>query len=345
MKIVDSNVLLSASRQSSSFIGITMQRKEITDDPSESENDTQNPQSPEALEINLSQNAMEGIRSVRSGPSAPGFEADFIGAFKFKVMLMMIERLSGKKIDMKTFQDVWKDDSSFTPQPPQTETVKSAEFQFNYHELRLEEETTEFSAQAVIRTEDGREISVNIDLAMSWSFMETLDIQVETEKNLLDPLILNFSGTAAQLTDETFRFDLNSNGTEENVPLPGPNSGFLALDKNGDGIINNGGELFGPTSGDGFMELKAYDEDGNGFIDEGDSIFMRLSIVEFDGEGRQILSSLEERGIAAISLTNVETPFDIRDQENETLGKVRASGFYLTESGQPGIIQQVDLVV
>ena len=345
MKIIESNVLLSSSSQSSSFREILIQRKEIIDSPSAAEKDTEDPQSTEPLEISLSTEAMEGMHSLPgdSGTSASGSES--MEDFKYKIMLKMIESISGKKIDMESVQKALTDASSFTPQPPEIETVQDGESQVNYYELSREEEMTEFSARAVILTEDGREISVNVDLAMSRSFMEKVEIQVETQKNLTDPLILNFSGTAAQLTGETFGFDLNSDGTEERVPMTDSNSGFLALDKNGDGTVNNGGELFGPATGNGFLELKTYDEDGNGFIDEGDAIFTRLSIAEFDREGRQTLSSLEERGVAAISLSSVETPFDIRDQKNETLGKVRASGFYLTGSGQSGIIQQVDLVV
>ena len=40
-------------------------------------------------------------------------------------------------------------------------------------------------------------------------------------------------------------------------------SGYLALDKNGDGTINDGSELFGTRNGDGFADLAQYDEDGN----------------------------------------------------------------------------------
>ena len=38
---------------------------------------------------------------------------------------------------------------------------------------------------------------------------------------------------------------------------------FLSLDKNSDGIINDGSELFGAASGNGFADLAKYDEDGN----------------------------------------------------------------------------------
>ena len=53
---------------------------------------------------------------------------------------------------------------------------------------------------------------------------------------------------------------------------------FLALDLNGDGRINNGSELFGALSGNGFADLAQYDSDANGWIDENDEIFQRLKV-------------------------------------------------------------------
>jgi hypothetical protein len=47
-----------------------------------------------------------------------------------------------------------------------------------------------------------------------------------------------------------------------------------------DGRVNDGRELFGPRTGDGFAELAAYDDDGNNWIDENDGIHDNLSIVE-----------------------------------------------------------------
>ena len=62
------------------------------------------------------------------------------------------------------------------------------------------------------------------------------------------------------------------------ISFVGSGSGLLALDKNGDGIINNGTELFGPNTQDGFSELSKYDSDGNGWIDENDSVYDNLRI-------------------------------------------------------------------
>ena len=60
----------------------------------------------------------------------------------------------------------------------------------------------------------------------------------------------------------------------------GSGSGFLALDKNGNGKIDDGSELFGTKSGDGFADLAEYDSDGNGWIDEKGRVYVLYEVKE-----------------------------------------------------------------
>jgi hypothetical protein len=122
-------------------------------------------------------------------------------------------------------------------------------------------------------------------------------------------------------------------------------SGFLALDKHGNGKIDDGSELFGAQTGDGFKELAAYDDDGNGFIDEADSIFNELRVWIRPTDNQSDLLSLKQANVGAIHLGSIATPFDIRDSNNELLGKVRSTSFFLTEQGQTKSVQQIDLKI
>ena len=54
----------------------------------------------------------------------------------------------------------------------------------------------------------------------------------------------------ADVRDQTFKFDLDADGREDEISMLGKGSGFLALDKNGNGKIDDGSELFGTKSGD-----------------------------------------------------------------------------------------------
>ena len=150
-------------------------------------------------------------------------------------------------------------------------------------------------------------------------------------------------GSAEQLSNQKFSFDLDADSDREDISFV-QGGGFLAFDRNGDGKINNGKELFGPVSGNGFAELKALDEDGNNWIDEKDAVYRQLAIWTKDNEGKDVLSSLKQSNVGAIHLGNVSSPFDIKDSQNNLQAQVRASGIWLSENGQVGSMQQIDLV-
>ena len=214
----------------------------------------------------------------------------------------------------------------------------SAEF---YYE---ENETTSFSTDGVVKTSDGREISFNVELTMSRTFTqytsETIDFG---SPRFMDPLVINLDAPAADVKDQKFFFDLDADGHEEAISRLGSGSGFLALDKNGDGRINDGSELFGALNGDGFSDLAKYDNDGNGWIDEADEIFDKLLIWSKDANGNDELVGLGKAGVGAIYLGSQNTQFSMNNAQNETNAMVRQTGMFLYENGGVGTIQQLDL--
>jgi hypothetical protein len=213
-------------------------------------------------------------------------------------------------------------------------------------QTRYEEtEKMQFAARGKVMTQDGREIDISASLRMSRSFVATSSLTVGGNAVMTDPLVINFDGTGAQLESTRFDFDLDSDGIPEQIASLAPNSGYLALDRNGDGQINNGSELFGPTSNNGFAELAAYDEDGNGFIDEGDSIYSQLRIWQRHSDGSSSLIALGDKNIGAIYLGHALSPMQLKDSANNSLGEVVSSGFYLREDGSTGLIQQINLAV
>ncbi|MBI2276198.1 MAG: VCBS repeat-containing protein [Dechloromonas sp.] len=217
--------------------------------------------------------------------------------------------------------------------------------EYDYHESYTEIEQTSFSASGTVRTADGREISFSLELAMSRTYHEesNVSLRVGDAARKTDPLVLNFSGTATQLTDQRFAFDLNADGDQEQINFVAPGSGFLVFDRNQDGKINNGSELFGPSSNNGFGELAKLDGDHNGWIDENDAAFTKLQVWTRDSSGHEQLQSLAAAGVGAIALSSINTPFDLKTNDNELLGQIRSSGIFLQEDGAAGTIQQIDL--
>ncbi|MCR5584937.1 MAG: hypothetical protein K6F63_05830 [Lachnospiraceae bacterium] len=211
----------------------------------------------------------------------------------------------------------------------------------------METENTAYRSTGSVRTEDGREISFNLTVEMSRSFTAEYGSYMEESYTMVDPLVIELDDKCADLTEKTFLFDLDADGKEERIYDLRENSGLLALDKNGDGKINDGSELFGTKSGNGFKDLAAYDEDGNGWIDENDSIFKKLKIWTKDKNGKDVLVDLKKADVGAINLGSVATDFALKSlKNNATMGQVKRTGFFLKEStGEAGAVQHVDLAV
>ncbi|MDE7313309.1 MAG: hypothetical protein K2N87_17085 [Eubacterium sp.] len=209
----------------------------------------------------------------------------------------------------------------------------------------FESEQTSFATEGKVVTASGKEISFNVEVEMSRSFYEETSTFLDMSSvRLTDPLVINLSTEAASVSDQKFYFDLDADGHQEQISRLNAGSGFLALDKNGDGIINDGSELFGTKSGNGFADLAQYDQDGNGWIDEADEIFDKLLIWQKDENGNDILRGLGAAGVGAIYLGNVNTEFSLNSQaDNKTNAVVRQTGMYLYEDGTAGTMQQIDL--
>lgn len=233
-----------------------------------------------------------------------------------------------------------------TPQQSQPPQAAGFGIEFQRHELRTKTEQTRFQAEGTIRTSDGKEFTFQLSLSMQRRYSEETSFSLRAgDARKQDPLVINFGGSAAQLQSRRFKFDLMGNGQNVDMPMLAGNSGYLALDLNGNGKIDSGKELFGPTSGDGFADLARHDSDGNGWIDESDPVFGELRVWTPDAQGAGDLASLSARQVGALFLGRQATPFELRNGANQSLGAVRASGVYLAENGAAGSLQQIDLNV
>lgn len=223
--------------------------------------------------------------------------------------------------------------------------ILGSHYEYDYYG---EYESTLFETTGKVVTADGREIDFNVNVSMTRSFetamMSGMDIVAEPVANFVDPLVINLDNNVASVSDQKFLFDIDSDGVLDSISGLNKGSGFLALDINGDGVINDGSELFGTKSGSGFRDLAAYDEDGNGWIDENDSIFDKLLIWTKDENGKDELYHLKESGVGALYVESVSTDFALNNlSDNKTNAKIRETGIFLYENGGVGTMQHLDL--
>ena len=299
----------------------------------------------------------EALSAASAQKAAPAGDSDDDSALdhdlKYLILQAFLEQVLGKKLVLKQFA---AGDASAGEEIARAEREASAQaaaaqragwgVEIDSTVEHYESESVTVSASGVINTADGREVKFGFEVNLSREFYDKSEMHVRLgDAKLVDPLVINFTGDAAAVKDTKFRFDIDSDGSTELISELAGGNGFLAMDRDGDGKITSGGELFGPTSGDGFAELAKGDSDGNGWIDSNDPIYDKLRIWSRDESGRSKLLALGQAGVGAIWLSKIGSSFDYKDANNATAAKLRASGLYVSEDGSVGAVQQVDMAV
>jgi hypothetical protein len=322
--------------------GSRLQAMRFLADESEIQNDDRVDLSEDAQ--SLLEDIQEKIKEAKQGK-----EEEEQGVMDLKTFMVkqIVETVLGKEVKMVKSSDLDTDSQEFTDaiaeasqEAPQGEPVS----EYIHQETHYEKEVLSFNAQGKVLTQDGVEISFDLQLNMSREYYSESTIALREGGRPIDPLVINFSGAAADLTSQKFSFDLDADGSTEEISFVSPGSGFLVFDKNRDNIVQDGSELFGPTTGNGFAELAQYDDDNNGWIDENDDIYDYLSVWTKNHAGQDSLLSLKDADVGAIFLAAAQTSFDYKDLALNTQGHLSQSGVYLTDSGQAKLIQQLDLV-
>ncbi len=193
------------------------------------------------------------------------------------------------------------------------------------------------------QTSDGRRIDFMLSLDLSRDVREEQSLYFKGQVQRIDPLMLNMKGSMVELTDQWFDFDLLGDGSNLGLLKTAQGSGYLAFDQNGNGQIDNGKELFGPQTQNGFAELRAYDDDGNGWIDENDRIFSQLGLFDFDEQGLARFTSAKDAGLGALYLGAAQSQYELIHKSGQNLSTLVNNGLALAENGQALMLQEVHL--
>ncbi|MEZ4589418.1 MAG: hypothetical protein R2909_23830, partial [Gemmatimonadales bacterium] len=212
--------------------------------------------------------------------------------------------------------------------------------------VHAERELTRVKVSGEVLTADGRAISIDraLELSRAYARRETVSLVVTGPLGAGDGLL----SKQPVGTPEGVEPEAGAPAAAEETASPASRQGLalggsvLALDLDADGVFS-ADEIVG-GDGDAFAALSALDEDGNGFLDEGDSAFARLALID-RADGGLTSTSLGERGVGAIYTGSVASPFRFTDADNQTTAELSRSGFYLSEDGSTGFVHQIDVVV
>ncbi|MEW6352601.1 MAG: hypothetical protein AB1646_26440, partial [Thermodesulfobacteriota bacterium] len=151
---------------------------------------------------------------------------------------------------------------------------------------------------------------------------------------LSDPLVLDLDGDGVETTavSGSASFDLGVDGFAEKSGWVSADDGLLVMDRNGDGVINDGRELFGDQtilasglrSGTGFQALADLDSNRDGKIDANDPAFSLLRVwkdeFEDGSSSEEELYALDGLGIASIDVQS--TPSSQTDAQGNTRNRI-----------------------
>lgn len=185
--------------------------------------------------------------------------------------------------------------------------------------INIRVETLNVNQQSVSVENGGGQTRVEVNSLtyqrVSISFQQPAPEPAPPPQQRSDPIALDLDGDGLETTgvENGVRFDIDGNGTLDQTSFVTGGDAFLALDRNGNGGIDDGSELFGDQLGDanGFANLARYDGNGDQRIDVGDAIYDDLRLLTIDANGNQRLIGLAEAGIRSLDLSYQNTDIDL----------------------------------
>jgi hypothetical protein len=358
MKIESSSISMSSKSTLFESFSEKQSLKTWKDNPKESNANSSNSG---ADTLDISGEAKSLFTQKNGGVSSTEIDGtDLSEADKRKIKLIeeFIKALTGKKIKIVIPERI-KIDSGNAVQIPQKVSIKGTEqapqegaskvgwgLEYNSSTTIHEAQNMSFDSKGIIKTSDGKTIDFSLSVNVSREFIRIAEVSIRAGDAIKkDPIVINFDTASAVLTDKKMSFDIDSDGKSDQVSTLAAGSGFLAIDINNDGKINDGSELFGTKSQNGFADLAKYDLDKNNWIDENDRIFDKLRIWTKDEAGKDTLFALGEKGIGAIYLGNISSSFLLKNDQNQEQGQIQKTGIFVKENGIVGTLQHLDLVV
>lgn len=166
----------------------------------------------------------------------------------------------------------------------------------------------------------------------------------QNKYNIIDPLVLDLDGDGIETVRVRGRnsvlFDHRANGIQHATGWVGKDDALLVLDQNGNGLIDNGRELFGDNTllsdgtkaNTGYQALSQYDENGDGVINAQDAVFAQLRAWrDSNQDGISQSDELLTMAEANVSALNLAHESHQRKLENGNL--LARSGHYVRTDG------------
>ncbi|KJZ37687.1 calcium-binding protein, partial [Pseudomonas fluorescens] len=179
-------------------------------------------------------------------------------------------------------------------------------------------------------------------LSMTDSLVAELRNAYNVAMHMASPLVLDLDGDGVETLSSTngIHFDHDGNGFAETTGWVGKDDGLLVWDRNGNGQIDDGSELFGSysklTSGqnaaNGFVALADLDSNHDGKVDSTDVDFGKLRVWK-DGDSDAEVDSGELLSLGEVNVDSLSVSYVGQDKMDAQGNKVLQVGTFIDVSG------------
>ncbi|MBI2732870.1 MAG: hypothetical protein HYX44_06090 [Aquabacterium sp.] len=167
---------------------------------------------------------------------------------------------------------------------------------------------------AVFETTDLAAFSMEQSAALTAPQLNALNTEQSAALTAVSPIVLDLNGDGVHTlaASRGVHFDLMGTGIEHHVGWVAPTDGLLVMDRNGDGKINDGKELFGTATmvdghraGDGYAAMRGEDSNHDGKLTAADAHFNELKVwVDANSDG--ITQSGELHSLASLGIIELD---------------------------------------
>ena len=240
-----------------------------------------------------------------------------------------------------------KDDEDYARLKSQFEELLSLaqqDFQVDAESAAAEFEQTVVSqakvqVRAALSQATRQRVEVGVEVTKTQQQTEVRGVDIK----YADPLVLDLNGDGLDLTsaENGAIFDINADGIQDRTGWVQGDDALLVLDRNDNGKIDDGSELFGDQNGsaNGFQELARYDDNQDGKINRQDQVFKALKLYrDLNGDGKvqdSEFSTLNNLGIKSLNL------HFLRDSAKINGNRILLQSSFEREDGTTGKVADV----
>ncbi len=256
------------------------------------------------------------------------------------VIRLVVEQMTGRKIRLLEVSDPESDGGHH--EPHEAEEAEDSDVEGRRTTLYYESRTVTFEATGTIRTADGGEIGFSVGLVMESEFL-SVGTQVLSEGNgfVSNPIVMDFDGTADDLTDKEFIFDADSDDRGEVGVPAGRGAGFISFHTRDDVGVDVQGLLSGRAVG----KDAAFSGVHNGWMGRSGSILKRLLAWMHAIGGDDRLRTPYDTDAKAAGPGTEKTGLLTKGDDETPGARITGIGVYVSGTRITYTSRQVDLAV